>query len=337
MSRRKQTIQVILLILSATVPWYVCDRILIQFDHRQGVQQELWQNLAKSPDEAFALVGDCTVSPFYIFTRELDDRHHKLADMFDDVRIFGFGGSDVQEWYYFTKRYHARLTSTRKLVFASPHARRFFLWPDTYTSRLPLFMTWADLYQYVVVEKRVSQADGLRFVMAKLFPSYMSSQDYRFIIYGSLFPQFASWQQQISQFRRSQTPAFQCQMRGDCPDHLKPRVYDRREYLQKIKALAKVQQIDVAFLLMPRASSEIDQLFLDEKAEFLAYCAELQLECVSESTALPDRKFNIGSGDGLHIVGVENLRQYLRRIRDKLFSEPQYNRRQTNLVVTPSH
>lgn len=242
-------------------------------------------------------IGDCTIFPLM----NVPD-----GNSFADLKVMGFGGSQVKEWYYLVKNNFDNLSKARVVVVGTNPPHRFQALHSPYTSFLPYVMTWADIYSYTFLEKRIDHEEALRFALAKVFNSYLSSQTMRFVSFDKILPNYRTWYDQ--RFNMIAEATWKEQAKTGNTPKLNPET-DIDEYFRKLAALSEKMNHRLVYLMTPRSTWTDDDKYKTDLKTWLDNCKNFNVHCYSMGRTMPDSAFD-RNGDGIHMNDPKDMRQF---------------------------
>lgn len=262
---RRSVIQLSLVLLSVSAGWFFAAQLYDWFDINRNNDQNLQRNLARSAAGKMVLIGDCTISPYYFMTEEDEN-----------LKVLGFGGSEIEEWYYLVRKHRDDLKQARTIVIGTSHPQRFFFWHARYINHHTWFMSWQDLYDFVFVQQQVEIEEAARFALAKALPSFRSGQDNRQQFLQAILPNQQHWYNVSEQFFVLQEKGgtvkdghvvlqpyinrrFASLQKDPTAKHA---VRDEWTYLKKLRELSQEMEGRFVFMLTPRSSRMRTEKFL---------------------------------------------------------------------------
>ncbi|MGZ3734636.1 MAG: hypothetical protein ACXVC0_06730 [Bdellovibrionota bacterium] len=295
-----------LAIISITAPWAATNYLLKYINAHSIALAKLRDSLSHDLTGASVLIGDCTVSPL-----EVNSEKHNWKT---DVRIIGFGGSAIKEWFYLINNNFEKFEKANQVVVATVSAPRFSYLYASYISFLPYLMTWQQIYDYSFKENKITFAEMFRFFLGSIVESYPNSQELRYRFYKSFVPEYEAWNQY-----RSQTLQMHVNWRNeerhdwnlDVNTHT-----DEHEYFRRIAELSHRMKGRLYFMLNARSSEMRDKTFVKERDAWLGKCAEFGVRCVDMTETMPDIYFK--GGDGLHLMSVPAIQEYGAKVESVL-------------------
>lgn len=316
----QNTFKLIIAAICISASWLGAHRIYsTKIDMRRWGDASLQANIEKSSDGKVVLIGDCTISPYY-----------DTAKKEPKLKVIGFGGSEIEEWYFVVNHHLNDLKKAEKLVIGTSHPKRFSLWQTNHIKYHTKFMSWNDLYRFIVVDQRVDGPEALRLTLTKILPSYRTGQDNRYNIMDRILPNQHQWYTaRLSSHNRELDASFKRRH-----DHIKLPPYIERlwnekfakrniasenqwHYFEETIRLTEPFKDRVVYLITPRTERMRTKQYLAEKMEFLNKCKELGVNCLDMSEAVSEAEFG-ENNDGLHIMGYENLDRFYYRLQAKL-------------------
>ncbi len=288
-------------------PWFFGDLWLQRVSSLRNDFLRLERGLHSNMKDQTVLIGDCSIT------------HLVGAQMhggFENVLIFGFGGSSIKEWYYLVKNNRELFNGATRVVIATVHAARFTYLYNSYTSFLPFLMTWRDIYDYAMKEDKISFQEMLRFYLAKLFISYSGSQTMRYRLLDYVLPQYRPWFDASSQQivnRNARAPNVEHQ---DIPWIDVNSQTNPDEYMNKLIQLSRTMKPKLVYLLNPRSRTVMSDSYKRERADWLHFCDGKKIPCFDMSSALPESDFQ-PVGDGVHIVQEKAQNEFWRLFNEE--------------------
>lgn len=282
-------------------PWIIGNYFILQASLAKPNFDQLNAALSRDLTDTPVAIGDCTIFPL---------KHIPYSDL----NVMGFGGSQVKEWYYLVKNNFDRLKKARVVVVGTNLPHRFQLLHTPYTSFLPYLMTWKDIYTYTFKEKRIDDEEALRFALAKVFNSYITSQTLRFVFFDKLLPKYRAW------FDQRHKIISEAILLAKAKSHPGPQANpdaDLDEYFKKLAELSEQMDNRLVYMMTPRSSWADDDKYKKDLAIWLANCKKLKVKCFSMGRSMPDSAFKKNS-DGLHMNNPKDMRIFWNKFEEEL-------------------
>ncbi len=266
--------------------------------------------LQQDYQHSVVVIGDCTVSPMEFM---------KTSALGEKINIIGFGGSSIREWYYLVRNNFDNLLKAKYVIIATSHPFRFRYGYHTYTSFLPFLMNWGDIYEYAMVEKRIYSSEMLRFYIAKIFKTYSASQNLRYSIFNSIFPNYPAWYQARNHMinENQQPSGWKAQTTINFRDSLNPDDNNEEEYMFRLAELNRKLGNRIVLVINSRSKRMITKEYLKEREVFQQDCAKHGMKCLIMTDAMPDARYP-QEGDGLHIDTQEAIAEYWNKVERKI-------------------
>jgi len=306
-------------------PWVVGDYYLQRISPYWENLESLRKYSARDLTASTVAIGDCTIIPLRYFA----DNSPKYAHL----RVFGFGGSAVKEWYYLVKNLREKMSTAKAVVIGVSPPERYKQLTASYTSQLPFLMTWSDIFHHSLTEKRIFFAETIRFLLAKQFESFSASQVMRFKLFDAIFPYYKNWYDQRNFFVGHPQVEWRAQSKENPLSDDMDISYDENDYFARLAEISKSMSGRLVFMITPRSSwRNADAGFRKGVDQWLEQCRKLNVVCYDMSRTMPDEYFDRPPGDGLHLNSEKSRMEFWEKFEAELrrtgkLDSPKYSAR----------